>query len=340
VVSPPSRDRQRRRAAKGLAAASAVVLLGALAHTAAVAGGKMTPEPSVAIFYYPWWSTPQEDGHWSHWNQRGSKPPATVAANFYPARGVYSSSDGAVVRAQMREIASLGIDTVITSWWGTGSPEDKRLGLVTREARRVGLAVAIHVEPWGGRTPSSTAHAIAGLAARGYRDFYVYNSTTDADDDWSSALADHGAARVFANTALVGKAQAGGFDGFYTYDVYVYSGTAFRRTCRSAHVRGLLCSPSVGPGYDARRATGDTRTQSRKAGGRYDSMWRQIIRAEPDIVTITSYNEWHEGTQIEPARASAGYESYEGAYGATGAAAEGAYLERTGYWIGRMRTGG
>ena len=32
-------------------------------------------------------------------------------------------------------------------------------------------------------------------------------------------------------------------------------------------------------------------------------MWRAAIRAGADGVTITSYNEWHEGTQIEPARA-------------------------------------
>ena len=48
-------------------------------------------------------------------------------------------------------------------------------------------------------------------------------------------------------------------------------------------------------------------------------MWRGAIRAAADVVTITSYNEWHEGTQIEPAPAvGAPYESYDGAYGLTG----------------------
>jgi hypothetical protein len=67
-------------------------------------------------------------------------------------------------------------------------------------------------------------------------------------------------------------------------------------------------------------------------------MWRRTIRARPDLVTITSYNEWHEGTQIEAARAiGRPYLSYEGAYGLRGSASERAYIDRTAYWIARLR---
>ena len=46
-------------------------------------------------------------------------------------------------------------------------------------------------------------------------------------------------------------------------------------------------------------------------------MWRGAVRARADLVTITSYNEWHEGTQIEPARSGRrGYESLRGRLGA------------------------
>jgi glycoprotein endo-alpha-1,2-mannosidase len=67
-------------------------------------------------------------------------------------------------------------------------------------------------------------------------------------------------------------------------------------------------------------------------------MWKAAIQAGADRVTITSYNEWHEGTQIEPAssrptrRGRYRYLSYEGAWGLHGLAAEDAYLARTRYW--------
>jgi len=310
--------------------------------SAGVAGGAPTPAerptPQVAIFYYAWYGTPAADGAWLHWNQRGNTPPRAIASNFYPARGPYSSGQGAVVRAQMREIASMGVDTVIVSWWGPGSLEDARLRPVAAAAHAAGLHVAIHVEPWAGRTPASVVEALRGLSGLGIRDVYVYDSSSYPDEEWKTALAGLTGFRVFAHTGLPGKALKGGFQGLYTYDVLIYDGSSFGRMCQSARQLGLLCAPSVGPGFDARRATGDPRVRERGDGRWYDHMWRAAVRAAPDVVTITSYNEWHEGTQVEPARAAGEpYRSYDGAWGVQGTPAQRAYVDRTAYWVDRLR---
>jgi glycoprotein endo-alpha-1,2-mannosidase len=313
--------------------AGAVVAGMAGAHTANV------PKPGageVAIFYYPWYGTPARDGEWQHWDQHGNAPPARIASGWYPVRGAYSSSDPAVIRAQMGEIASSGVQTVIVSWWGPGSVEDGRLPAVMQAAKAAGLRVALHVEPYPGRTPAQLENVIRSFADRGITDYYVYDSTKTADSDWHALNARLQGVRLLANTALPGKAEAGGFAGFYTYDVYVYNGSSFPRICASARLHGLVCAPSVGPGYDARRATGDARTRPRKAGATYDAMWRSAIRAAAPVVTITSYNEWHEGTQIEPAKAvGPPYASYDGAYGLAGRPAQLAYLNRTAFWARR-----
>jgi hypothetical protein len=135
---------------------------------------------------------------------------------------------------------------------------------------------------------------------------------------------------------MVGFAAAARFDGIYTYDTVTYPGNKFIRLCTQAHAVHLLCAPSIGPGYDAVRADGDRQRRLRRQGSTYDAMWTAALNAWPDAVTITSYNEWGEGTQIEPASAIPGYASYEGAWGLHGAAASRAYLGRTAFWAARL----
>jgi glycoprotein endo-alpha-1,2-mannosidase len=143
----------------------------------------------VAIFYYPWFSNVKVDGYWAHWfrEEPGSAP--RLAARYYPARGLYSSSETAVTKAQIGEMAAAGVDTVIVSWWGYGSVEDRRLPRIMTEARRHGLRVAIHHEPYRGRTPASTAGDITSLRAHGITDFYVYDAEREPAGDWEAALA-------------------------------------------------------------------------------------------------------------------------------------------------------
>ena len=290
----------------------------------------------VAIFYYPWYSTPTRDGRWAHWYVDNDGAPVLSTA-YFPSRGLYSSSNVRIVAAQMREIAVAGVDTVVVSWWGSGSPEDDRLGLVVEAATRQGLAVAIHIEPYRGRTPARAAADIARLHdEEGVTDFYVYDADRDPAAEWADALDPLDGVRVFAHTTLVGRAKASGFDGVYTYDVVTWSGALFKRLCTEAHAVGLLCAPSVGPGYDARLATRHEAVRERLGGATYDRMWKTALRSNADVVTITSYNEWQEGTQIEPARAQVGRPSYERAWGRSGLAAQRAYLTATAGWAARI----
>jgi Glycosyl hydrolase family 99 len=297
---------------------------------------KPSTAPTTAVFYYPWFGNPSHDGAYDHWQQNGHSPDTDIASAYYPSRGAYSSSDPSLLDAQMREIERARIGEVVVSWWGRGSSTDERLPGVIAAARAHSVEVAAHLEPYVGRSIASITADIAYLRTLGISDVFVYHAMDFTAGEWQPLTSALSGVRLFAQTPLAGYAKAGGFQGIYTYDIVTYRGRTFARMCTAAHKQGLLCAPSVGPGYSAERATGDTRIVDRANGRTYDSMWNAAIRAGADMTTITSYNEWNEGTQIEPACVHAGYANYDRAWGLVGAVADRAYLNRTHYWISRF----
>lgn len=305
-----------------------------------------------SIFYYPWYGGAEDEPQWFHWRDVGHKPPDDLAASFYPARGPYSSNDAGIVDQHMAEIRAAGVETLVVSWWGPGSYEDEALPEVVAAASRHGLRIAIHVEPYRGRTPDLVHRDVLALSRRyGISEYWIYLSDGPTPESWQTLTGLFPEMTFWAHghspsNGLRGMFQAyahrAGFDGVYTYDPLRYPFSGFKTFCAQARVRGLLCSPSVSPGYDGRRGVPDDNVRDRAAGWRYDESWTGAFRSGADVISVTSYNEWHEGTQIEPARAgvctdSFCYSSYEGAYGSTGAAAEAAYVNRTRFWTDALR---
>jgi glycoprotein endo-alpha-1,2-mannosidase len=333
LVAPPSGG--RTKPVRLLCGVACAALFAFCAPVPAFAGGVI-----VSAFYYPWFGTSPEDGDYAHWAQNGHAPPVDIASNYYPVYGPYSSSNAAVIAAQFTELQRAGINELAVSWWGRGSPEDQRLQEIVTESDQTGVAVAAHIEPYAGRTVASiTADAIY-LRSLGVRTVYVYQAFAGLDPaDWApanDALHAQGLT-TFAQTGLIGQAATAHFSGIYTYDTVTYGARVLSRLCSEAHAKGLLCAPSVGPGYDARRAVGDPHVKPRNHGQTYDAMWHAALSAGADRITITSFNEWQEGTQIEPAAAALRlgayrYFSYDGAWGLHGVAAENSYLDRTAYW--------
>ncbi|WSA42636.1 hypothetical protein OG946_29075 [Streptomyces sp. NBC_01808] len=99
------------------------------------------------------------------------------------------------------------------------------------------------------------------------------------------------------------------FGGIYTYDAIAgandpdWGGVA--AWCRQ---NGYVWAPSIGPGYlDDRAVPGNTSpTVDRADGAVYDRSWGYVLdpaKGGPaDWVTLTSFNEWHEGSQLERLR--------------------------------------
>jgi hypothetical protein len=319
-----------------------------------IVGVPNTGPGKVGAFYYPWYGTPTSTGTgWKHWDQGGHTPPDDIGSSYYPARGPYSSTDTAVVDSQMAELAAAGVNQVIVSWWGQGTYEDQALAVVQNAAAAHGLEVAIHFEPYGTRRTTGPAD-VSYLVAKGIKVFYAYQATDENSSFWTAIRAQNSNITMFANGSpsytksgqggLINFALLGGFDGIYTYDPINFSGSDFAPLCALARANRLQCAPSVAPGFDGTRATTLTVVRPRLGGSTYDSMWAGAIAAAPEIVTITSYNEWHEGTQIEPAKPfcipnqGTCYENYTGDFGLADPQAQQGYLMRTAVWSAALRS--
>ncbi|WP_203972350.1 discoidin domain-containing protein [Planotetraspora silvatica] len=309
---------------------------------------------NVHLFYYPWYGSPAVNGSYRHWQQGGHNPPADIGANLYPKLGAYDSGDlTRVVSQQMAWVKQSGAGVIVYSWWGQGSYEDQLAAGVLNVAAQNGIKVAWHLEPYTGRTAASTVADINYINSRYgpspafYRDirhgnrpaFYVFESLRITD--WTALDQVRASAIVLAQTTDTSKVAH--FGGMYTYDgIAGATAPGWQNAAAYCKANGLVWAPSVAPGYiDDRANPGNTTpTLGRANGSTYDTEWSNAIATSPSWVSVTSFNEWHEGSVIEPAAsnppAGFGYETFQGAYGTTGTASETAYLDRTRYWIGRF----
>ena len=99
------------------------------------------------------------------------------------------------------------------------------------------------------------------------------------------------------------------FDGFtqYNYELEDWCTRGVARICtfqrNLARRNGArFWTAPVGPGFDGRTWHHPGRVVTRGLGQLYESMWQQAIQEQPSFITICSFNEWGEGTQIEPCR--------------------------------------
>jgi glycoprotein endo-alpha-1,2-mannosidase len=271
--------------------------------------------------------------HWidTTWNNAGSYPGGDdIGANFYPQLGNYSSSDPEIISTHMQQIRDAGIGVVAISWWGKDHLTDKFVGTLLDTAQQYGLKLVFHIEPIY-ITVSEFRAQLAYISANylqhpavykidGKPLYYLYNSFQLKYDEWQSLLNPNSLSTI-RNTALDGVfiglwttrfdgefMVKSGFDGFYTYfasDGFAYGSTTSNWPDMSAFARenNLIYIPCVGPGYEDTRIRpwNEKTTKSRDRGQYYEKMFEHAVNTNADLIGITSFNEWHEGTQIEPA---------------------------------------
>jgi len=316
--------------------------------------------PAVHAFYYLWYGEPGTDGKYVHWDHAvlpdwrapsttttpvRHDPPSYLHSPFYPALGPYSSRNATVLRTHFAWMRDFGIDVAVLSWTGRGDVVSDTQGVRTDDAfpaaiaaaEEVGVQVAVHLEPYEGRSPATVradlqylfdtygADTFAAAAACGDEKkrplVYVYDAYHNSAADWAEVLTPQGAATirgtaldvvaiatVLERSELRGLAVTGGFDGVFTYfatDGFTWGSSARNWPEVSAFGRdhSKLVSLSAGPGYnDTRiRPWNAVATRPRGDGAYFRTALDAAVAADPDFISVTSFNEWGEGTQVEPA---------------------------------------
>jgi glycoprotein endo-alpha-1,2-mannosidase len=312
--------------------------------------------------------------NWNHPVAVRNEPPRSfpggddIGSNFYPNLGCYSVNDPKVLREHMRQLRQAGVGVLCASWWGRDTFTDRALPGLFKAAEEAGLLINFHIEPFPGRNATSTRAAIAYLVGkfgtspacqrlRSHENkpvFFIYDSYLRPASEWATVLRKEGtnSIRGSAVDAVVLGLWVkpheerfmieGGFDGFYTYfatDGFTFGSTLshWPKLADWARTHQKLFVPCVAPGYiDTRiRPWNGVNTREREAGAYYDRMWIAALKVSPELVGITSFNEWHEGTQIETSTPKQipgfNYLNYQ-------PLASDYYLDRTAQWIRRMNS--
>ena len=286
----------------------------------------------VLAFYYPWYGTPDGPGGAGktvHWGRIDAANQDIAESTNYPALGAYDSHDPKVIGQHCQWAKRAGIDSFIVSWWGHGRYEDRAMDKILDACQRNGLSACIYYESVPRpRTPQSAADDIVRVLKKyGAHDAYlkinnkpvvfIYGRTLQQMGllDWLKAIEQVNATYKNGMTAIGDQFSYGAarvFDGIHTYNTAghlrglapeaarKWAAETYRSWVQLAEQTGKISALTVIPGYDDTKIRKPGLAVDRCGGDLYRVQWEEAIQADPDWILITSFNEWHEGSEIEP----------------------------------------
>ncbi|HEX2911125.1 MAG TPA: glycoside hydrolase family 99-like domain-containing protein [Chloroflexia bacterium] len=303
-----------------------VLLLGGLlmaanqASTAQAApfGGR-TPG-AVAAFYYPWYDI---DGNINVWQRDAGKmvsQPATL----------YHSGDINTMRNQMQQARDAGIDAFAVTYNATpGSWRDRFNALLNNAP--LGFSIAAHFEVSLMRDQDKNVNGVVNAlrelrnGAMNHPNYFRYQGRPVIYFWWPQGIPGDVRAnwtnirnQVDPNHETIWSVDTTDFGLLDVFDtVHYFSGAKWADNPQGTFADAKnkvnawnashggprrLSTSSVTPGYDDRRFRSPGEFRDRAGGNYYQTSWNAAIATQPDLVTISTWNEWYEGSAIEPGR--------------------------------------
>lgn len=329
-----------------------------------------TSPKTVFAYYYGWYSASRNN--YIHWNDAGHKPPSDLYSAYYPVLGPYDSKDPTIVDWHMKWLKEAKVDVILVSFWGINHQWNPDINQIMDKANEYGLKISFVLEPKTaeehiknikslidnyGNHPAS--YKVARSTSYGnnsnprptfwiYQPMMAYKGLGLSDDaikkDYrdridqirgttydSIILIENTTEAMLSNDGPKWDVDQYHSDGMFNYDANVdYGGKTFAKSS------DYIIAVQVAPGFDNRKIGGNI-VVDRNRGQKYDELWREVATQKPEWAVILTFNEWGEGSQIEPAQPYNGYPDYQGHFGYQGSTAYGAYILRTAYWVNNYK---
>ncbi len=253
------------------------------------AGGDSLSLPIRAAFYYPWFP--------ESWTQ-GETSPFT---HYEPTLGFYDTGDAATIRQHIAWMQGAHIQAGIASWWGPGHHTDTDLKAILNATDGTGFKWAIYDEMEGQTDLSRTqirddltyirdnlASDSDYLRVDGRFVVFVYNAddtTCDVAERWMDAAADF-------DVYVVLKV----FPGYGSCSTQPDSWHQYAPANSADRQKGY--SYSISPGF---WHANESSPRLERDPERWQSDVQEMVASGEPWQLITTFNEWGEGTAIEPA---------------------------------------
>jgi PKD repeat protein len=293
----------------------------------------------VLSFYYPWYNSPHgPSDQWNHWVNVTEE--SIFDSAHYPLHGAYDSNDVNVIRSHIAIAKQTGIDAFIVSWWGIGSYKENPLDEILTLAEQMDLKITFYYESVRELTKDeivdelthiveSYSNHSAFLKVSGKPVVFVYSVPVYGRDPefWLDVrnLVEKNVGPIILIGDTNNEEYLHVFDGFHAYIHLGADIASFYRGCvdrlevgvsnmdtdelfNAAYlsediqmeVKPFLLT--VTPGFDTTSQGQYEPYMGRFGGETYSEYWDAVEEIRPHSVLITSWNEWHEGTEIEPSR--------------------------------------
>jgi len=259
-----------------------------------------------------------------------------LASAHYPAVGPYDSRDERLIEYHIRIAKASGIDVFAIDWYGPNSFEDSTINKYLDMAVKLNFRIAIEYEPkirieWGSGPREYRVNMVisdlryvlsryvehpAYFRIGGKPVIFYFSPYQLRLEEWVfvfNKLKEEGFEAIHI-TEGIDPHLLTVFDCVYEWEPLWIKDANITAWDRLKEISYTLREYSrlypdkcflagVWPGFDDVGVYGwggGVRKYDRMYGKVYEEQWRVVLEINPDMVMITTFNDWNEGTEIEP----------------------------------------